>query len=200
MCYPKVITSNFITQNFIGKYLIISFISFVGITEQDLLRNSSLRSAIQERKIYVCRANVNGNRIPGALIEKSPGKSTCVVSLVMKVYHQDKFEVLQNVDRAARLLWKDWEKNTHVPHSTVISDEQPIAHSTSPNFKVLDENLALGTSFLMGKIDMNLGLFGKMSVVTEVSKFSSILMPIKVAERQIGSKVKIIFGLPHPPQ
>lgn len=142
-----------------------------GITEQDLLRNISAKSAIKEREIYVCRAMVNGDRIPGALVQRG-NKSVCVVAWLTQVYERDKYEILQNVDRAARLLWEDWERSREVPKSAVLSGDYFIAHSSSPNFKVISNNIAIGTSFLMGKIEPNLGFFGKMSVVTEVSDTS----------------------------
>lgn len=145
----------------------LEYVLAEGITEQDLLQNISAKAAIRERKIYVCRAKVNSKPIPGALIEKSPGKFICVVALVTQVHQKEKYEVLQNVDKAARLIWENWEKSIDVPNGAILSGEYYISHSTSLSFKMLPNDVNLGMLYLMGKIEQNLGIFGKMSVVTE---------------------------------
>lgn len=144
----------------------IYFLLFAGTNENDLFQlNLTNRSHVKQNKIFVCRARVNGNWVPGALFEYIP---ICIVSLV-KVSEQHHYEVLQNVDQAARLIWKDWERSIGIPDLAISAGEYFIAHAVNPNLEIKSKELAIGMTHLMGKVDPHEGVFGKLSVVDEVS-------------------------------
>lgn len=103
---------------------------------------------------------------PGTLLNKS---RLCQVSNIEKVYTTEQYEVLQNVEQAARLVWKAWDRNTEIALKAVSADHYYVAHTHSPNLKIYSEKLAVGQTHWIGKIDPKYGLIGRMSVINEVS-------------------------------
>ncbi len=141
-----------------------------GANENEL-SNITDRSQIKEKKIYVCRTRLNGNWLPGALHE---GTRICIASLMVRVHQQSQYEVLQNVDQAARIVWKEWEWSVDTPDGAVLAGDLSsatyyVAHAPSPSLRIYSENLAVGMAYLMGKVDPSEGVFGKLSVVDEVN-------------------------------
>lgn len=130
--------------------------------------NITDKSQLKEVRIYICRAIVNGVWEPGTLLNHT---RLCQVSNIAKVYTTEQYEVLQNVEQAARLVWKDWDRNTEIPLKAVSADHFYIAHTPSTNLKIYSEKVALGRTHWIGKIDPRYGLIGRMSVVDEVSGF-----------------------------
>lgn len=113
----------------------------------------------------MCRAFINGNWAPGAVSNRT---NVCIVPMVVQAVEKEQYEVLQNVDQAARLIWTEWEPHREIPRGAVSAGEYYVAHSASPNLTLLSETLAIGMTFRMGKIDPAEGIFGKLSVVDEV--------------------------------
>lgn len=152
-------------------------ICFAGISDNDLSQvNITDASQIREERIYVCRTRVNGNWVPGAITE---GTRACIVSVIDRVFAQSQYEVLRNVEQAARLVWKDWEWSSEIPDGAVLVGDQSandyyVAHSASKSLRIFTDKLAVGVSFLMGKVDPTEGVFGKLSVVDEVCVFFPI--------------------------
>lgn len=142
-----------------------------GATGQDHSRiNITDRSQLKEIRIHICRAVVNGIWEPGTLLNRT---RLCQVSNIEKVYSTEQYEVLQNVEQAARLVWKDWDRNTEIPLKAVSADYFYVAHTPSPNLKIYSEKLALGRTHWIGKIDPRYGLIGRMSVIDEVSNIEN---------------------------
>lgn len=77
--------------------------------------------------------------------------------------------MLQNVEQAARLVWKEWDRNTEIALKAVSADYYYVAHTPSPNLKIYSEKVAVGRTHWIGKIDPRYGLIGRMSVINEVS-------------------------------
>lgn len=119
----------------------------------------------KKNEIYICRALHNGAWIPGGLHEDREDK--CTVSFIGKVYEYERYEVLQNVDNAARLVWSDWQDDEVPAGAVSCGADIYIAHRASPKFKLIDNNYPIGTSFLIGKVDVKEGLFGRISVINE---------------------------------
>lgn len=91
--------------------------------------------------------------------------------MVVNVQEIEIYDILQNVDQAARLIWTNWERNQNIPSGAVSAGEYYIAHSASDKLKVLSETVAIGMTYRMGRIDPQEGLFGKLAVVDEVPYF-----------------------------
>lgn len=73
------------------------------------------------------------------------------------------------MDNAARLVWSDWQDDEVPAGAVSCGADIYIAHRASPKFKLIDNNYPIGTSFLIGKVDVKEGLFGRISVINEVS-------------------------------
>ena len=121
-------------------------------------------SQLRESKIYICRAFLDGIWVPGAVFEHN---KLCV-PMMSKAQEIGQYDVLINIDQAARLVWKNWDRQTEVPRGAVSAGEYFIAHTASPELTVLNETVAIGLVYRIGKIDPSEGIFGKMSVLDEV--------------------------------
>jgi len=67
-----------------------------------------------EHPVLLCRARHNGIMLAGALID---GK--CFVSLAKEVKGYDRYDVLRNVQNAARLQWRQWDQFNGRPYGAV---------------------------------------------------------------------------------
>lgn len=69
--------------------------------------------------IFICRAFHNGIPVTGGLIE---GEKRCLVSLSGTVHPYDRYDLLENVENSARLVWVFWDKFHPEPVGTIATD------------------------------------------------------------------------------
>ncbi|XP_058799185.1 protein unzipped isoform X2 [Phymastichus coffea] len=80
------------------------------------------------RSIFVCRALHNGVWVAGA---RRDGENNCTVSLTGSVRTYERYQLLENVENAGRISWKNWTKYyTPVPGTVASSDRLYVARVT----------------------------------------------------------------------
>uniref|UniRef100_A0ABD2WAD1 Uncharacterized protein n=1 Tax=Trichogramma kaykai TaxID=54128 RepID=A0ABD2WAD1_9HYME len=80
---------------------------------------------ITKRKlIFVCRASHNGIQVTGNLVY---GSKFCVVTHLSQVGQYKKFQLLENIEGAARMIWVHWDDYSLPPPGSVTTDKYFIA-------------------------------------------------------------------------
>ena len=84
-----------------------------------------------KRPIFVCRALHSGIWVAGSQQE---GDKRCRVTLTGSVKSYEHYQLLENVDSAARLAWANWTKLGQPPTGAVASAEKLYIarHAQSP--------------------------------------------------------------------
>ncbi|XP_001603588.2 protein unzipped [Nasonia vitripennis] len=78
----------------------------------------------QGRPIFVCRAMHNGNWVAGG---QKQGDKHCNVSLTGSVGSYERYQLLENVDKAARINWENWTKLYQTPVGAVATSKFFVA-------------------------------------------------------------------------
>lgn len=121
-----------------------------------------------KRSIFVCRALHNGVWVSGGQKE---GDKRCAIAVFGTAAYHENYELLLNVDQAARLVWVEWDKykapelGSVVPH---LSSKMFVARYNSSG------NANSKFSHFVGTLNREEGL-GKLSYVNDVS-FSTCLI------------------------
>jgi len=90
----------------------------VHVTEVD----EELLDDSDEHSVLLCRARHNGIVLAGAVVD---GK--CLVSLAKEVKGYERYDVLRNVQNAARLQWRQWNQYNGRPFGAVsVADDGKI--------------------------------------------------------------------------
>lgn len=74
---------------------------------------------LKETPIYVCRVLHNGVWVAGGQKE---GEQRCTVGFQGSVKSYERYELLENVESAARLNWASWDKFRPLPVGAVATD------------------------------------------------------------------------------
>jgi hypothetical protein len=87
---------------------------------------------LKKRPIFVCRALHNGIWVAGGQKE---GKKHCTVTLTGNVRSYERYQLLENVENAARLSWNNWTKFYRPPVGSVATDKLYVARHTANQVK-----------------------------------------------------------------
>ncbi|KYM99646.1 Protein unzipped [Cyphomyrmex costatus] len=100
-----------------SKEIIIGGIENVPDSQDENYANQA-----EERRLvlYVCRAMHSGVWVAGTQKEK---EKVCTVTIHGVVQSYEKYELLENVDGAARISWTQWNKYTPSPVGAVYADK-----------------------------------------------------------------------------
>jgi len=101
---------------------------------------------------FVCRAEHHGALLVG---QTTTVGSFCVVGFVNKLYKKQRFELLINVDRAARLEWRPYSRYAGVPEGAVAGVDESSASVDGDNDIFIGRHLSSSsTSWLPGSIEV----------------------------------------------
>lgn len=121
--------------------------------------------------IFVCRALYNGIWVAGG---QKKGDKRCAVTMSGNVKHYDRYDLLENVDGAARLVWVDWDK-FHVAKvgtvGTMTTDKMYVARHVAVKNETDDARSVRQTHYI-GTLNAQ-ETFGMISYVKEVSDFTT---------------------------
>ncbi|XP_020282724.1 protein unzipped isoform X2 [Pseudomyrmex gracilis] len=90
---------------------------------EDTYANQADKSEAKKRPLYVCRAMHSGVWVAGTQKDKD---TTCTVTLHGMVRPFEKYELLENVDAAARISWLQWDKYTQLHLGTVYVEKNEL--------------------------------------------------------------------------
>jgi len=82
--------------------------------------NYANQAEVKRLVLYVCRAMHSGVWVAGTQKEK---EKVCTVTIHGVVQSYEKYELLENVDGAARISWIQWNKYTPPPVGAVYADK-----------------------------------------------------------------------------
>ncbi|XP_015595023.1 protein unzipped [Cephus cinctus] len=102
--------------------------------------NQAEKSEPKERVIFVCRAMHNGVWVTG---RQRQDEKYCKVSYLGNAHSYERYDLLENVDSAARVSWQNWDKYHRTPVGAVaigrmfvarhvVSDDEKKDQSTTP--------------------------------------------------------------------
>ncbi|XP_011502533.1 PREDICTED: protein unzipped [Ceratosolen solmsi marchali] len=160
---------------------------------------------IKKRPIFVCRAMHNGIWVAGGQKE---GDKRCTVTLTGNVRSYERYQLLENVENAARVSWNDWTKFYRPPFGSVATDKLYVArhiinqtaHNGERPFQThyigtLSSQDTLGTITYV-KEDGNEGSaeFGQLLVETEPISYELNTVVLNNMKQQIVKKKLQILG------
>lgn len=149
-------------------------------TEEDLMASNNAplnRPNPFKRPLHVCRALHNGVMwVSGTQLGDD---KRCTVSIHGNVRSYEKYDLLENVDNAARISWRHWNTYTQLPVGTVATDKMYVArHEVSPD--ETDPNLPFTYTHYIGTMNMidNFGtiFYVKHDGIEKTSKSGEILV------------------------
>jgi len=121
----------------------------------------------------ICRAEHHGSLLVG---QTTPLDGTCAVGFINKIYEKQKFEVLINIGRSARLEWRPYSKFNGAPQGAVAGVDESSAGSASGDRDIfIGRHLSDETRrYRPGTVEvprrMSLSSFGSMLVYDETAQ------------------------------
>ncbi|KAL0104814.1 hypothetical protein PUN28_016449 [Cardiocondyla obscurior] len=100
--------------------------------EDDNYANQAEKLETRRPALYVCRAMHSGVWVAGTQKEK---ERTCTVTIHGIVHSYEKYELLENVDGAARISWVQWNRYTQPHVGAVYVDKMLVARHEIPKEK-----------------------------------------------------------------
>lgn len=90
----------------LGNLKIFSDLTFILIADDGYI-NQAEKSEIKRRPLYVCRVMHSSVWVAGTQKDK---EQLCTVTIHGIVQSYEKYELLENVDGAARIAWIQWDR------------------------------------------------------------------------------------------
>lgn len=112
--------------------------------------------------VYVCRAKQNGIWVAGQL---RPNQPKCIVSLHGIVHQYERYEILINIEGAARLSWVYRDRFTLNPQGAVTGGDEPFRNFIARR-NANSHNREGSLTYFMGKLDPN-NNFGKYTLINQ---------------------------------
>ncbi|XP_017752376.1 PREDICTED: protein unzipped [Eufriesea mexicana] len=100
-------------------------------SEDDSYNNQAEKSE-RKRPLYVCRALHTTVWVAGS---QRGDEQRCTVTIHDNVQSYDKYELLENVDNAARVNWEYWDKYRSTPLGAVAMEKMFVARHAAENDK-----------------------------------------------------------------
>ncbi|KAG7196654.1 hypothetical protein KM043_015992 [Ampulex compressa] len=97
-------------------------------TEQDTSNNQADKSE-RKRPLYVCRVLHIGVWVAGS---QKGDEQNCTVSIHGSVQSYSRYELLENVENAARVTWQPWDRYKLNPIGAVATDSMYVARHEVP--------------------------------------------------------------------
>ncbi|KAI4478446.1 hypothetical protein M0802_014532 [Mischocyttarus mexicanus] len=104
-----------------------------------------------KKPLHVCRALHNSVWVSGTQVGY---EKRCTVSIHGNVRSYEKYDLLENVDNAARISWRHWNVYTNLPVGVVATDKMYVARFEKP----IDEtntNLPYSYTHYIGTMETN---------------------------------------------
>ncbi|XP_063972449.1 protein unzipped [Diachasmimorpha longicaudata] len=100
----------------------------------------------QRRAMYVCRAAESGVWVAGAQLK---GEKKCTVTVLGTVKNMENYDLLENVDNAARLSWVTWNKFLPIFPGAVVTETMYVArHVVASNETEKDSSTPTYTHYI----------------------------------------------------
>lgn len=135
------------------------------IADEAYVNQAEKRKA--KRRLYVCRA-IHGNSIWVAGTQKDK-ENVCTVTIHGLVQSYEKYELLENIDGAARIAWVHWDKFMQPLLGAVYFDKMLVARYEVPK----DKKEPRYTHYI-GTLSLNDNFGGTIIFVNEVSNNNEI--------------------------
>nr|KAF7429956.1 hypothetical protein H0235_006354 [Vespula pensylvanica] len=130
--YGQLVTSS--TLNWLprthydsSKQIVVGGFQIPRENEEDLMASNNAplnRPNPFKRPLHVCRALHNGVWVSGTQLGD---EKRCTVSIHGNVRSYEKYDLLENVDNAARVSWRHWDIYTPLPVGAVATDKMYVA-------------------------------------------------------------------------
>lgn len=120
-----------------------------------------------KKPLHVCRALHNGVWVSGTQLGD---EKRCTVSIHGNVRSYEKYDLLENVDNAARVSWRHWDIYTPLPVGAVATDKMYVARYEVSSIDEANPNLPYTYTHYIGTMNMN-DNFGTIFYVKDVSIF-----------------------------
>ncbi|XP_043275472.1 protein unzipped [Venturia canescens] len=131
--------------------------------QRELDGNQAESPVVKERSLYVCRAFHSGVWVAGKQIE---GEKKCTVTYLGNVVSYERYDLLENVDNAARLSWVAWDKLHQTPVGAVATESMYVARHVVSETENERTNKNLGYTHYIGTYDTSEG-FGRINYVKD---------------------------------
>lgn len=128
--------------------------------------NNQAEKSERRRPLYVCRVLHTAVWVAGS---QKGDEQRCTVTIHGNVQSYDKYDLLENVDSAARVNWEHWDKYKNTPVGAVAMEKMFIARhpaKTDKNASSPRYTHYIGT--------LNKRILGSISYVKDVSNCSAI--------------------------
>lgn len=124
--------------------------------------------------MYVCRAAHSGVWVAGAQLK---GEKRCTVTFLGNVQTTQTYELLENVDNAARLSWISWDKFHQIPTGAVVTDTMYVARHVVTDDET-DDDTSTSTHYI-GTLnhDDKLGTIAYVKSVSFIVNLHFYLLP-----------------------
>ncbi|XP_012287161.1 protein unzipped isoform X2 [Orussus abietinus] len=173
--------------------------------EDGTYNNQADRVESTKGVVFVCRALHTGIWVTGWNIK---GEKRCVVSLLGYVKAYERFELLENVDSAARVGWVGWDKYHQVPVGAVATEKMYVARHVVPDSEG-DESTSnfthyvgtfnptdrLGTITYVKDNDREESAeSGEVLVETEPTHYELTSVKLNFAKKRIFKRIPLVLG------
>lgn len=128
--------------------------------------NQAEKSEVKRRPLYVCRAVHNGVWVAGTQKER---ERRCTVTMHGMVESYEKYELLENVDGAARIAWVYWDRYLQSSVGAVYVDKTLIARREASGSEKSDGEGAPRYTHYIGTLS-SYDNFGSITYVNEVRR------------------------------
>ncbi|XP_014600422.1 PREDICTED: protein unzipped isoform X1 [Polistes canadensis] len=157
--YGQLVTSS--TLNWLprthydsSQQIVVGGYQILRETEEDLMapNDAPLSKPHQFKKpLHVCRALHNSVWVSGTQLAD---EKRCTVSIHGNVRSYEKYDLLENVDNAARISWRHWNIYTTLPVGAVATDKMFVARYERPIGET-NSNLPYTYTHYIGTMDTN---------------------------------------------
>lgn len=131
--------------------------------------NNQAEKSERKRPLYVCRVLHTTVWVAGT---QRGDEQRCTVTIHGSVQSYDKYELLENVDNAARVNWEHWDKYMPTPIGAVATENMFVARQAVHNDKEVAGETTRYTHYI-GTLNSNDNL-GTISYVRGVSNCYAI--------------------------
>ncbi|XP_029052705.1 protein unzipped [Osmia bicornis bicornis] len=119
--------------------------------EDDSYNNQAEKSE-RKRPLFVCRVLHNTVLVAGS---QRGDEKRCTVTIHGSVQSYDKYELLENVDNAARVNWEHWDKYKSAPIGAVAAEKMFVARHAVHNGKETSPDATTRYTHYIGTLNSN---------------------------------------------
>lgn len=134
-----------------GQLVTSSTLKWTHVNSGQTVTQEAVPSGTGNSDKFVCRAEHHGALLVGQTTQVG---GYCMVGFLTKLYKKHKYELLINVDRAARLEWKSYSKYAGVPEGAVAGVDESSTSAAGENDIFIGRHLGSSAQWLPGAVEV----------------------------------------------